>query len=173
MSTTATKRQALPLPGSQSPPADFALLCNHRAGIAADEISMPCGMTSSDCALRPIGAFLLNTVFSISLSTPWVSSVSITTGWRASVAGNIELSMCMVRGLAKRIGPEPTWSGGSTSIRSTPIDFSTAWEYQICVFPGSISWKKMENCGKTIDGADRLRVMLRRAVRSLKASLKS
>ena len=31
------------------------------------------------------------------------------------------------------------------SIRSTPIDFSTAWEYQTGALPGSISWKKMES----------------------------
>jgi hypothetical protein len=32
------RNDALSLPGSQSPPADFALLCNPRVGIAADDI---------------------------------------------------------------------------------------------------------------------------------------
>jgi hypothetical protein len=32
------RNDALSLPGSQSPLADFALLCNRRAGIAADDI---------------------------------------------------------------------------------------------------------------------------------------
>ena len=58
-------------------------------------------------------------------------------GPESPATGDIGLSL-----EAKKTGPESTWSGGSTSIRSTPIDFSTAWEYQICVFPGSISWNK-------------------------------
>src|ERR1700722_16062303 len=48
-------------------------------------------------------------------------------------------------GLAKKIGPESTWSGGSKSIRSTPIDFLIAWEYQTCVSQGVFPGIKMEN----------------------------